>query len=76
MAADTNLLRGECIEDPSKIEIPTEDYVLGFLTALLEEQNLVSILPPRLRTPHSPHEESVTITSPSSQNPDQEVLCG
>jgi len=38
MAADANLLRGECFENPTAVEIPTEDLLLGFITALLEEQ--------------------------------------
>lgn len=38
MAADANLLRGECFENPTAIEIPTEDLLIGFITALLEEQ--------------------------------------
>lgn len=38
MATDTQLIQGEVIEDPNAVDMDVERLLIGFLHALVEEQ--------------------------------------
>ena len=81
MAADANLLRGECVENPKELQIPVEEYALGFMISLLEENNFQSVFPPGIKGAHLITEEPQNSTESKSTNPisilsKTEVKCG